>query len=191
MLRGQVGAAVNESIYAICGYAGAEVVEMNVPINVGSDIAFLNGVIHVLITEDLYDREFVESCTTGFEELKASVLGYPPDKAAEIAGVSADMIYDVARKLAATKPAMLCYTLGITEHTCGRNNVMSTANLQMLLGNMGVESGGVNPLRGQNNIQGACDIGALPNVFPGYQQVSSPDARAKFEKAWGGERSSR
>ena len=185
MLRGQVGAAVNESIYAICGYAGAEVVEMNVPINVGSDIAFLNGVIHVLITEDLYDREFVESCTTGFEKLKASVLGYPPDKAAEIAGVSADMIYDVARKLAATKPAMLCYTLGITEHTCGRNNVMSTANLQMLLGNMGVESGGVNPLRGQNNIQGACDMGALPNVFPGYQQVANPDARAKFEKAWG------
>jgi len=163
----------------------AEFADLHVPIKVGSDIAFLNGVMNVLITEDLYDKDFVESCTTGFEELKATVLAYPPEKAAEIAGVSADMIKEVARSLAATKPAMLCYTLGITEHTCGKNNVMSTANLQMLLGNMGVECGGVNPLRGQNNVQGACDMGALPNVFPGYQQVANPDARAKFEKAWG------
>jgi len=80
---------------------------------------------------------------------------------------------------------MLIYTLGITQHTCGVNNVMSTANLQMLLGNMGVEMGGVNPLRGQNNVQGACDMGALPNVFPGYQKIIDATARAKFEKAWG------
>ena len=163
----------------------ANFADLHVQIKVGSDIAFLNGVMNVLITEDLYDKDFVSSCTVGFEELKAKVLEYPPEKAAEIAGVSADMIRDVARRLSATKPAMLCYTLGITEHTCGKNNVMSTANLQMLLGNMGVESGGVNPLRGQNNVQGACDMGALPNVFPGYQQVANPDARAKFEKAWG------
>jgi len=163
----------------------ADFADLHVQIKVGSDIAFLNGVMNVLITEDLYDKDFVESCTTGFEELKAQVMEYPPEKAAEIAGVSADMIRDVARRLAANRPAMLCYTLGITEHTCGRNNVMSTANLQMLLGNMGVESGGVNPLRGQNNVQGACDMGALPNVFPGYQQVANADARAKFEKAWG------
>ena len=80
---------------------------------------------------------------------------------------------------------MLIYTLGITEHTCGVNNVMSCANLQMLLGNVGFECGGVNPLRGQNNVQGACDMGALPNVFPGYQKVEDPAARAKFEAAWG------
>lgn len=163
----------------------ANFADLHVQIKVGSDIAFLNGVMNVLITEDLYDKDFVESCTVGFEDLKAKVLEYPPERAAQIAGVSADEIRDVARRLAATKPAMLCYTLGITEHTCGRNNVMSTANLQMLLGNMGVECGGVNPLRGQNNVQGACDMGALPNVFPGYQQVANPDARAKFEKAWG------
>ena len=162
----------------------ADFADLHVQIKVGSDIAFLNGVMNILITEDLYDKDFVKSCTTGFEELKAKVMEYPPEKAAKIAGVSADMIRDVARRLAATRPAMLCYTLGITEHTCGRNNVMSTANLQMLLGNMGVESGGVNPLRGQNNVQGACDMGALPNVFPGYQQVANADARAKFEKAW-------
>jgi len=158
---------------------------LHVPIKVGSDIAFLNGVMNVLITEDLYDKEFVSSCCIGFEELKEKILEYPLKRAAEVTGVSEDMIRDVARRLAAADSCMLCYTLGITEHTCGKNNVMSTANLQMLLGNMGKECGGVNPLRGQNNVQGACDMGALPNVFPGYQQVTNADARAKFEKAWG------
>ena len=161
---------------------------LHVPINVGSDIAFLNGVMNVLIAEDLYDKDFVSSCCVGFEELKAKVMAYPPKIASEICGVPEDMIRDVARRLAAAESCMLCYTLGITEHTCGKNNVMSTANLQMLLGNMGKECGGVNPLRGQNNVQGACDMGALPNVFPGYQAVTNPDARAKFEKAWGVEK---
>jgi formate dehydrogenase major subunit len=158
---------------------------LHVPISVGSDIAFLNGVMHVLITENLYDKGFVSSCCTGFETLKAKVLEYPPEIASGICGVSADMIRDVARRLAAAECCMLCYTLGITEHTCGKNNVMSIANLQMLLGNMGKECGGVNPLRGQNNVQGACDMGALPNVFPGYQAVTNHEARTKFEKAWG------
>ena len=161
---------------------------IHVPIRVGSDIAFLNAVMHVLIEEDLYDKKFVGSCTVDFELLKKKVMEYPPEKAAEICGVSAEMIRRVAREAASVKPMMLCYTLGITEHTCGRNNVVSTANLQMLLGNMGVECGGVNPLRGQNNVQGACDMGALPNVFPGYQKVIDADARAKFEKAWGVEK---
>ncbi len=163
----------------------ANFADLFVQIKVGSDIAFLNAVMNVLINEDLYDKNFVETCTLGFNELKAKVMDYTPEYASPICGVSPDMIRDVARRLAATRPAMLCYTLGITEHTCGKNNVMSTANLQMLLGNMGLEGGGVNPLRGQNNVQGACDMGALPNVFPGYQQVANPEARAKFEKAWG------
>jgi len=158
--------------------------DLHVPIRVGSDIAFLNSLMQVLITEDLYDKKFIEAHTEGFNELREKVMEYPPERAAEICGVSADMIIKAARLLASVKPAMLCYTLGITEHTCGRNNVVSTANLQMLLGNMGVECGGVNPLRGQNNVQGACDMGALPNVFPGYQPVVSQKARAKFEKAW-------
>jgi len=163
----------------------ADFAELFVQIKVGSDIAFLNSVMNVLIEEDLYDKEFVDTCTLDFEKLKEKVAEYPPEKAAGIAGVNPDLIRKTARTLASVKPVMLCYTLGITEHTCGKNNVMSTANLQMLLGNMGVPSGGVNPLRGQNNVQGACDMGALPNVFPGYQQVANADARAKFEKAWG------
>ena len=154
-------------------------------IKVGSDIAFLNGIMHVLITENLYDQEFVSKHCSNFDEFKAGIMNYPPEKAAKISGVSAEQIREIARLLASVKPSMLCYTLGITEHTCGRNNVMSTANLQMLLGNMGMECGGVNPLRGQNNVQGACDMGALPNVFPGYQRVTDAAAREKFEKAWG------
>lgn len=169
-------------------HALADFAAMYVPIKVGSDIAFLNALMHVLIKEDLYDKEFVSSCCADFETLKAKVLEYPPERSAEICGVSADLIRDVAHRLARVKPAMLCYTLGITEHTCGKNNVMSTANLQMLLGNMGVECGGVNPLRGQNNVQGACDMGALPNVFPGYQRVTDPASSAKFEEAWGVEK---
>ena len=163
----------------------AEHAHRHVPIKVGSDVAFLNGLMNVLITEDLYDKDYVQSCTVGFDELKAKVMEYPPERAAEISGVSADTIREVARELASIKPAMLIYTLGITEHTCGVNNVLSTANLQMLLGNVGFECGGVNPLRGQNNVQGACDMGALPNVYPGYQKVIDPAAQEKFEKAWG------
>ena len=158
---------------------------MHVPIRVGSDIALLNSVMHVLIQEGLYDKSFVNSCTVGFDDLAAKAAGYPPEYAAEVCGIPAEMVRDLAHRLASVKPVMLCYTLGITEHTCGTHNVMTVANLQMLLGNMGVESGGVNPLRGQNNVQGACDMGALPNVFPGYQKVTDADARAKFEKAWG------
>ncbi len=163
-----------------------EFADVHVPIKVGSDVAYLNGLMHVLITENLYDQKYVESWCTGFEALKDKVMEYPPERAAAIAGISVEMLIDVARRLAAVKPLMLIYTLGITEHTCGVNNVMSCANLQMVLGNVGFECGGVNPLRGQNNVQGACDMGALPNVFPGYQKVEDPAARAKFEAAWGG-----
>jgi len=111
-------------------------------------------------------------------------MEYPPEHSAGICGIGPETIREIARQLAAVKPVMVCYTLGITEHTCGKNNVMSVANLQMLLGNMGVECGGVNPLRGQNNVQGACDMGALPNVFPGYQGVTDAALRKKFETAW-------
>ncbi|MCB2226702.1 MAG: formate dehydrogenase subunit alpha [Desulfarculaceae bacterium] len=163
----------------------AEFATSHLPLKVGSDVALINGLMHVLINEDLYDKEYVQSCTVGFEELKAKVLEYPPERAAAISGVSAERIVEVARLLAANKPAMLIYTLGITEHTCGVDNVMSTANLQMLLGNVGFRCGGVNPLRGQNNVQGACDMGALPNVYPGYQKVDDPAAQAKFQEAWG------
>jgi formate dehydrogenase major subunit len=166
--------------HKLCDFAA-----LHLPLKVGSDIALLNAIMYVLIKEDLYDRPFVETCTTGFDELEQKIMEYPPERAAPICGIDAEVIRDTARRLASVKPAMLCYTLGITEHTCGVSNVKTVANLQMLLGNMGVECGGVNPLRGQNNVQGACDMGALPNVFPGYQLVKNPEARAKFEKAWG------
>jgi len=154
-------------------------------IKVGSDVAFLNGIMNVLINEDLYDKKYVADNCTGFEELKKTVMQYPPEKAAGISGVPAEKIVEIAHEMAATRPSMLIYTLGITEHSCGTNNVMSCANLQMLLGNVGVEFGGVNPLRGQNNVQGACDMGALPNVFAGYQSVTVSENRDKFAKAWG------
>lgn len=158
--------------------------DIHCQIKVGSDIAFLNGLMNVLITENLYDKDFVENKCDNFDAFKVKVLEYPVERAAEICGVSAEQIREVARLLAAVKPAMLCYTLGITEHTTGKDNVMSTANLQLLLGNLGMPSAGVNPLRGQNNVQGACDMGALPNVFPGYQKVIDAPMREKFSKAW-------
>jgi formate dehydrogenase major subunit len=154
-------------------------------IKVGSDVAFLNGIMHVLITEDLYDKEFVAANCEDFETLKATIMMYPPERASQISGVSVEVIQQIARTMAATRPGMACYTLGITEHTCGKNNVMSVSNLQLLLGNIGVENGGVNPLRGQNNVQGACDMGALPGSYPGYQSVANPASREKFAKAWG------
>ncbi len=154
-------------------------------IKVGSDVAFLNGLMNVLVTEDLHDKAYIEANCADFESLRVKVLEYPPERASEICGVPADQIREIARTMASIKPGTVCYTLGITEHTCGTNNVMSIANLQMMLGNVGMELGGVNPLRGQNNVQGACDMGALPNIFPGYQKVTDASARAKFEKAWG------
>jgi formate dehydrogenase major subunit len=163
----------------------AERAKVHLQLKVGSDIALLNGLMNVLITEGLYDKEYVAGCTTNFEALKAAVMKYTPEAAAGICGVDAETIRQTARQLASVKPVMLIYTLGITEHTSGVNNVMSCANLQMLLGNVGFEYGGVNPLRGQNNVQGACDMGALPNVFPGYQPVTDPKVRARFEAAWG------
>ncbi len=166
----------------------ASLAKEHLQIKVGSDIALLNALMNVLIVEDRYDKQYVDSCCTGFEELKAKVLEYPPESASEICGVDPETIRRVARRLAAVRPVMLIYTLGITEHTSGVNNVMSCANLQMLLGNVGFQYGGVNPLRGQNNVQGACDMGALPNVFPGYQRIDDPEAQGRFRAAWGVEK---
>lgn len=151
----------------------------------GSDIALLNGLANVLINEELYDKEFVAARTEGFEDLKAMVAKYTPEVAAEITGVPAEKIREAARIMAANRPGALLYAMGITQHTTGHQNVLACANLQMLLGNMGVPGGGVNPLRGQNNVQGACDVGCLPTFYPGYQGVVIEDVRKKFEAAWG------
>jgi len=151
----------------------------------GTDIPLLNGLMHIIIKEDLHDKKFIEERTEGFEALKATVETYTPARVSEMTGVPEKLLYDAARLYATTAKAMLCYTLGITEHICGTDNVMSTANIAMLTGHLGKEGCGVNPQRGQNNVQGACDMGALPGDYPGYQKVANPEAQAKFEKAWG------
>jgi formate dehydrogenase alpha subunit len=150
----------------------------------GTDIPLLNGLMHIIIKEDLHDKKFIEERTEGFEALKATVEKYIPARVSEMTGVPEKLLYDAARLYATTTKAMLCYTLGITEHICGVDNVMSTANIAMLTGHLGKEGCGVNPQRGQNNVQGACDMGALPGDYPGYQKVANPEAQAKFEKAW-------
>ncbi len=151
----------------------------------GTDIALLNGLMHVIVREGWQDADFIAQRTEGFDELAATVAKYTPAVVSEITGVPAADIERAAQMLAEHRPGALIYAMGITQHKAGVANVMSCANLQMLLGNMGVPGGGVNPLRGQNNVQGACDMGALPNVYSGYQPVTNPAAQAKFEAAWG------
>jgi formate dehydrogenase alpha subunit len=151
----------------------------------GTDIPLMNGLMHIIIKEGLHDKKFVESRTEGFEELKATVEHYTPQRVSEMTGVPVNLLYDAARLYATAPNALICYTLGITEHVCGTYNVMSTANMAMLTGHIGRLGSGVSPLRGQNNVQGACDMGALPGDYHGYQKVANPEVHAKFEKAWG------
>ncbi len=151
----------------------------------GTDVAWLNGLMHVIIQEGMYDAEFVESRTEGFEELKAAVAEYTPERVEAITGIPAADLVTAARIYAQAGRAAILYTMGITQHTTGVDNVLSCANLAMLTGHIGRPGTGVNPLRGQNNVQGACDMGALPNVYPGYQPVTSEAVQAKFQEAWG------
>jgi len=151
----------------------------------GTDVALINGMMNVIITEGLNDRDFIAARTENFEEAADVIKEYTPEKVAQITGVSAEMIRSAARMYAKAATASIVYSMGITQHTTGTDNVLSLANLAMLTGNVGKESAGVNPLRGQNNVQGACDLGALPNVFPGYQSLEDDALREKFENAWG------
>ena len=151
----------------------------------GSDIALLNSIANVIIAEELWNKKFVEERTEDFEALKATVAKYTPESVEEITGVSADVIKAVARGYAKAENASILYTMGITQHICGTHNVFAVANLSMLCGQIGKEYSGVNPLRGQNNVQGACDMGALPTVFSGYQPITSNEIRTKFSTAWG------
>ncbi len=151
----------------------------------GTDVALLNGIMNVILEEGLEDREFIAERTEDFEAFREVIAGYTPDRAEEITGVPRDDIIRAARIYASSQNAMIFYAMGITQHTTGVDNVHSCANLAMLTGNMGRPGTGVNPLRGQNNVQGACDLGGLPNVYSGYQKVTDPAIREKFEKAWG------
>ncbi|MDY0018421.1 MAG: formate dehydrogenase subunit alpha [Anaerolineae bacterium] len=151
----------------------------------GTDIALVNGIMREILVHGWEDKEFVAERTEGFEEFKETVMKYTLEDTERITGVPAAKIAEAARIMGTHKPGTVFWAMGITQHTTGVLNVMTMANMQMLLGNMGKPGSGVCPLRGQNNVQGACDLGALPNVYPGYQAVSNPDLKAKFEKAWG------
>jgi formate dehydrogenase major subunit len=152
--------------------------------NLGTDVAWINGMMHVIIQEDLHDETFVEDRTENFEALKAIVDKYTPEHVETITGIPAQQLIDAARLYAKAPAASILYCMGITQHTTGTDNVKSLANLAMLCGNLGIRGGGVNPLRGQNNVQGACDLGGLPNVLTGYQAVDNLDAIKKMERAW-------
>jgi formate dehydrogenase alpha subunit len=152
--------------------------------NLGSDVAWINGMMNVIIEEEIYNQAFVAKRTENFEELKKTVERYTPEYVEEITGIPAADLVEAARLYANAGVASICYCMGITQHTSGVDNVKSLANLAMLCGHMGKPGGGVNPLRGQNNVQGACDFGGLPNVFSAYQPVTSEDARKKMETTW-------
>jgi formate dehydrogenase alpha subunit len=151
----------------------------------GTDIAWINGLLHVILKEGLHDEKYVSARTVGLDEVRKVVAKYTPEHVEGITGIPAADLVAAARLYASVPAASILYTMGITQHICGTDNVKSLANLALLCGNVGIRGGGLNPLRGQNNVQGACDMGALPNVFTGYQQVGKPEVRARMEEAWG------
>ena len=150
----------------------------------GTDVALMNGMIKIIIENGLQDEEFIKNRTKGYEEMKEVAMKYDLDKVAEITEADPEQIERVAIEYAQAENAAIVYSLGITEHSHGADNVMSTANLAMLTGNLGKIGGGVNPLRGQNNVQGACDMGALPSDYVGYQKVANPEITKKFSEAY-------
>jgi len=152
----------------------------------GTDVAVMNCMMQEILRNGWEDKEYIKNRLENFEEFKAEIMQekYSPENIEKLSGVDADTLRAIAKLFGQAKTASLFYAMGITQHTTGTDNVWTTANLQMICGNLGVEGGGVNPLRGQSNVQGACDMGALPNVYPGYQKVVVPAIQEKFEKAW-------
>jgi len=153
----------------------------------GTDVALLNALMQVILEEGLADEAFIRERTENFEEFRQVAAEYTPESVEALTGVPAADIRSAARMYAQAERASIVYAMGITQHTTGTDNVLALANLAMLTGSVGRPSTGVNPLRGQNNVQGACDLGSLPNVFPGYQPVTDEAIRSKFERSWGAE----
>lgn len=151
----------------------------------GTDIALLNGLMYLILENGWEDKAFIAERCEGYEEFIETVKQYPPEKVSEITGIPVAKLKQAAEIMGTVKPMAVMWAMGITQHITGVRNVMTLANLQMLLGNMGKPGGGVNPLRGQNNVQGACDMGGLPNVYPAYQPVTNEEVRKKFAAAWG------
>ncbi len=150
----------------------------------GTDVAWINGMARAILDEGLEDGKFIEARTEGIDELRRSLAAYNPDRVEEITGIPARSLVRAARMYAKAKRAAILYAMGITQHITGTDNVSALANLAMLSGNLGREGTGINPLRGQNNVQGACDLGALPNVYTGYRRVDDMVANEKFSQAW-------
>ena len=150
----------------------------------GTDTALINGLLQVIIAEGMEDRPFIRERTEGFDEFAASLADYTPARVAEITGVPADKIIEAAHRYGRAGSAAIVYAMGITQHVSGTDNVLALANLAMATGNLGKPSTGINPLRGQNNVQGACDMGVLPDVYPGYRPVGDPSVKAFFSTAW-------
>ncbi len=158
--------------------------DVHLKLKPGTNVAFANGIMNVIISEGLQDDKFIAERTEGYEKIKEIVKDYTPEKVAEICHIDADDLRKAAIMYAKADKAPIIYCLGVTEHSTGTEGVMSMSNMALLVGKLGREGCGVNPLRGQNNVQGACDMGAQPTDFPGYQKVKDPAVIAKFEKAW-------
>jgi len=161
-----------------------KVAHRHLQINVGTDIALINALIRVILKEERYNRAFIEENTIDFDRLVKQVEPYTPDYAAQITGLKAEDIVETAREYAESNGSMIAYTLGITEHHCGVNNVFDIANLALLTGNIGKQGAGIMPLRGQNNVQGAGDMGCLPNQLAGSMSLANEEFRARYEKEW-------
>jgi formate dehydrogenase major subunit len=153
--------------------------------NLGTDVAWINGMMHVILKEKMQDAVFIKNRTEGFEELEQRLEKYTPEFVEGITGIPSESLIAAAKLFAGAKAGSILYCMGITQHISGTDNVKSLANLAMLTGNLGNLGGGVNPLRGQNNVQGACDMGCLPNVYTGYQPVADLAVAKKMEEAWG------
>jgi formate dehydrogenase major subunit/formate dehydrogenase alpha subunit len=151
----------------------------------GTDIALVNGLMYLILENNWQDQSFIDTRTEGYDEFISVVKQYSPEKVSEITEVPIDKLKRAAEIMGTTKPMAVIWAMGITQHIVGVRNVLTLANLQMVTGNMGIAGGGVNPLRGQNNVQGACDMGGLPNVYPAYQPVTNEESQRKFESAWG------
>jgi formate dehydrogenase alpha subunit len=162
----------------------SEIADIHVNQKMGTDVALLNGIMNVILANGWHDQSYIDEQTEDFESCRKVIEAFSVEQASEICGVSVEDITKIAECYATADKASIVYCMGITQHTTGVDNVKSLANLAMLTGSLGKESAGVNPLRGQNNVQGACDMGGLPNVFTAYQPVTSSAAAEKFAKAW-------
>ena len=163
----------------------AKKADIHLKLNPGTNVCFANGVARVLIHEGLIDRRFIDERSEGYSDFAAMVESYTPEHVAEVCGIDARDLVAAARTYGRADAAAIVYCLGVTEHTGGTEGVMALSNIAMITGNFGKPGCGVNPLRGQNNVQGACDMGATPHDFPGYQKLANVEVMAKFEKHWG------